>query len=250
MRPGFDSDTRVASFDHARVADRGDIEFYVDRARTSDGPVLEMGCGTGRVHLPLLAAGVDADGFDLSPARLAVLQDAATAAGLEPSVWQADMRSFAADRAYDLVVCPFNTFQLLRTLEAQRAALASAYDVLKPGGRLVFDVFVPSFDLVCETYGEWQSETVRFEGEGCEFRHRARIADEVAQEVRVEHRARDADGEVLFEREFGLTLLPPRQVQLLAEVSPFDDWRVTGDFSDEPLADGHSSQVWTLEKRA
>ena len=49
---------------------REDIPFYVDEALTAGGPVLELGCGTGRVTIPIAAAGVDVTGVDLSPAML------------------------------------------------------------------------------------------------------------------------------------------------------------------------------------
>jgi len=76
-------------------------------------------------------------------------------------------------------------------------------------------VFVPEFEFICKAYGEWQTEPVTFRG------------------VEYEHRA---------------TMLPRDEVELLARLSPFADWHVTGDFSDEPLADGHTTQVWALEK--
>lgn len=56
------------------------------------------------------------------------------------------------------------------------------------------------------------------------------VAQEVAGEPHFEGRA---------------TLLPYRELELLARLSPFESWTVTGDYTDEPLADEHSTQVWT-----
>lgn len=96
--------------DHARVydrrmagMDRDDTEFYRERALAADGPVLEVACGTGRIYLELLAAGVDADGVDVAGPALSVLREKAAERGLEPSVWQGDMRTLSVDREYDLV---------------------------------------------------------------------------------------------------------------------------------------------------
>lgn len=233
---------------HLTDLDRRDVDFYVDRATEVDGPVLEMACGTGRIYLELLRAGVDADGFDLSADALAVLREEAESADLDPSVWRADMREFATERAYDLVICPFNAFQHLLTIDDQLSALEAVYDALQPGGRFVFDVFVPSFELICGTYDEWQVSAVEFRGETYRHRSRTRIVDEVAQVARVENEAVDSDGERLFETDHRIKLLPKREVELLVERSPFDEWDATGDFSDEPLAGGHSVQVWELGK--
>jgi len=227
---------------------RGDVPFYVETARETEGPVLELACGTGRVYLDLLAAGVDADGFDRSADTLRELRRSAAERGLDPSVWQADMTTFAVDRAYDLVICPFNTLQHLLTTEEQLAALRRVHDALAPGGRFVFDVFVPDFELICETYGEWQEGVVEYRGETYRTRSRTRIIDEVDQEFTFEVEASAPGGEQVFAVEHHLTMLPRHEVELLARLSPFEDWQVGGEFSDEPIEDGDSSQAWTLWK--
>lgn len=230
--------------------DREDAAFYAELAREADGPVLEMACGTGQVYLELLRAGVDADGFDLSAGALDVLKEKAADEGLDSSVWRDDMTDFAVDREYDLVVCPFNTVQHLRSVEQQRAALRSAYDVLAPGGRFVFDVFVPDFEVICETYGEWTVRDVEYRGEPHEFRTRTRLTDRVEQQFLVENELYDPEGERVFADDHRLKLLPKREVQLLARLSPFDDWTVTGDFDGEPIASDDTTQVWTLRKES
>lgn len=239
-----------AAFTHAafQAAEMPDREFYRERADRVEGPVLEMGCGTGRIYLALLRAGLDADGFDISAAALAVLREHAAEEELEPTVWQGDMTQFTVDRAYAMVYCPFNAFQRLLTHEAQLATLDAAHEALAPGGSLVFDVFVPAFEFICDSYGEWQTETVTFRGELHERRTRATIVDEPQQSFAVETEAIGPDGERLFTDNHRATMLPRGEVELLARLSPFEEWHATGDFTDEPLADGHTTQVWTLEK--
>ena len=245
-----DSDRLQAEFMDTvyRDADRDDVDYYRDRATSVDGPVLELGCGTGRIYLELLAAGVDADGIDLSPASLAVLRERAAERGLDPTVWQADMTAVTADREYALVTCPFNAIQELTTLEQQQALLASVHDLVAPGGTFVFDTFVPSFEHICRAWGEWQQRPIEFRGESVEYHTRTRMVDEVSQTYASEKKAVTGDGDQLFAFEGEATLLPTRELELLARASPFDDWHTTGDYTDKPLADGHSAQVWHLEK--
>ena len=229
--------------------DRDDVPFYVDRAEAADGPVLELACGTGRVHLPLLRAGVGADGLDRDPATLARLREKATREGLAASVWTADMTALAVDRAYDLVVCPFNALQHARTLPAQRATLAGVYDALAPGGRFVFDVFVPSFDVVCEHYGEWDRRTVVHEGREYRLRSRTTLADEPEQRFVVDSEVVAPDGETVQERRAELAMLPKPHVELLADGSRFATHSVAGGFDGGPLRDGDHVQVWTLTRQ-
>lgn len=239
-------DQQVAS------SQREDVDFYTNLARETAGAVLELACGTGRVYLELRRAGVDADGIDISEDALAILRENAAEADadIEPAVRRGDMADFAVDRAYELVICPFNAFQHLLTLEEQRSALECVHDALAPGGQFVFDVFVPSFDVICETYGEWTERSVEYRDDAHVFRTRTRVTDEVEQQFTVENELRDSDGTLVFSETQRLTMLPKREVELLARSSPFADWRVTGDFDgEEPLSDGDSVQVWSLEKR-
>lgn len=229
------------------VFDREDTAFYRDRAKSIDGPALELACGTGRVYLEVLRDGVDVDGIDLSADTLDVLRERAADEDLEPNVRRADMADFAVDRAYDLVYCPFNAIQHLIAVEDQLAALESVYDALAPGGEFVFDVFVPSFDLICESYGEWETREAEYRGEPHTFRTRTDVADEVEQVIAVRNELHRGDEEV-FTETLEIKLLPKREVELLAHLSPFESWNVAGGFEDEPIEDGDTVQVWTLEK--
>ncbi|WP_049925343.1 class I SAM-dependent methyltransferase [Halopiger goleimassiliensis] len=231
-----------------RAADRRDVDYYVDRARSVEGPALELGCGGGRIYLELLEAGVDADGIDRSAEALALLREHAADRGLEPTVRRADMTDYSADRAYGLVCCPFNAVQELTTIDSQQALLKSAYDLLAPGGTFVFDTFVPDLEYIAETWGEWQRRTIEFRGEPVEYHTRSRLVDSVTQEYVSEKKATTQDGEQLFSFEGRATLLPYRELELLVRSSPFESWTVAGDYTDEPLNDGHSAQVWALER--
>lgn len=226
--------------------DRGDVSFYVERATEADGPVLELACGTGRIYLEILERGVSIDGLDASDAALDVLRDAATERDVEPSVWQADMASFETERTYDLVICPFNAVQHLLSIDEQLAALRCIDDALASDGRFIFDVFVPRFDVICDTYGEWTTEPVSHREESYEYHSRTRLGDEVEQQFIVENKLVDPANEEVWTSEHRLAMLPKREVELLARLSPFSEWRVTGDFEDRPLRDGDSVQVWEL----
>ncbi|WP_115865628.1 class I SAM-dependent methyltransferase [Halorussus litoreus] len=235
-----------ATHDYGEV---GDESFYLDAATSADGPVLEAACGTGRLYLELLRRGVDADGFDVSPAMLSILREKAAAEELSPTVWEADLRSVDADRSYALALVPYNSLCNLREVDEQLAALDALHDALEPGGRLLFDVFVPRYEVIAESFGEWQAlQEVEYEGTELRGRSRTTIADEVEQTYRAEQELLDADGEVVARDEFVLSHLPPQQVELLARQSPFERWSAWGGFDREPLADGDSVQVWELVK--
>jgi SAM-dependent methyltransferase len=149
-----DEYAQIAEFyDHVvPYAQRPDVAFYVDAATTAGGPVLEIGCGTGRVLIPTARAGVDIVGVDASPAMLATCRQRLAH---EPervqsrvSLIHSDMRGFDFGREFALVTIPFRPFQHLLTVEDQLACLATIYRHLQVGGVLAFDVFNPSLDYI------------------------------------------------------------------------------------------------------
>lgn len=242
---------KVALFYEAThdYGDIGDESFYLNAATNADGPVLEGACGTGRLYLELLRQDIDADGFDISPAMLEILREKAATEDLTPTVWKDDLRSIDAERTYALALVPYNSFCNLTEVDDQLTALEAFHEVLNPGGRLIFDVYVPRHDVIAEAFGEWQ-ETQEFEDEGEKFRGRSRatIANEAKQTYRTEQELLNSEGEVIARDEFILSHLPPQQVELLARQSPFNQWTVWGGFDRKPLTDGDRVQVWELTK--
>lgn len=131
-------------------ATRGDIEFYVDEALAADGPVLEVGCGTGRVLIPTARAGVAISGLDGSTAMLNCCRQKLAGETLavrnRVELHDGDMRSFDIGRRFALVTIPFRPFQHLLTVDDQLACLTTIHRHLETDGRLILDVFNPSLD--------------------------------------------------------------------------------------------------------
>ena len=135
------------------TAPRSETDFYVELARESGGPTLEIGVGTGRVAIPAAKAGVDVTGVDLHKPMLERAARKARAAGLpdgKPELLQADMRYLDLGRRFRTVMIPANTLLLATSQEDQLRALRRAAAHLAPEGRLAFDVFVPGPDLLAD----------------------------------------------------------------------------------------------------
>ncbi len=134
-----------------------DIAFYVEEALDAGGPIVELGVGTGRIAIPIAAAGVQVIGVDASAGMLAVCAEEAKKAGVHQllDLREGDLRNPPVDERVNLVTCPFRAFLHLSSDEARLQALQSARELLRPGGRLIFDVFKPSQDDIDETHGRW-----------------------------------------------------------------------------------------------
>lgn len=138
---------------------RDDIPFWVREARTGahagggSGRVLELCCGTGRVLIPCLEAGVDIEGLDLTEAMVEALRGKLAARGLRAEVTLGDMRDFTRPRRFALITVPFNSFLHNMTQADQLATLRCCREHLGPGGRLMLNVFHPSSPKLAEHDG-------------------------------------------------------------------------------------------------
>jgi ubiquinone/menaquinone biosynthesis C-methylase UbiE len=114
----------------------GDVAFYVEQAKDSGGPVLELGCGTGRVLIPTARLGLSCVGLDASAEMLAVLREKNPPENLE--LVNGRMEAFdLGERRFRLVTAPFRATQHLLDVDAQLSALENVRRHLAPGGAFV-----------------------------------------------------------------------------------------------------------------
>jgi len=135
-----------------------DLPYWLSLAEGAGGGVLELGCGTGRVLLPLLEAGVDVVGLDSSVEMLAFLAKRLQDGGISGvQLVEADMASFNLNRQFDLIFLPCNTYSSL-TADERRAALVCIRDHLRSGGRFAASIFNPERLVELEARSEAQLE--------------------------------------------------------------------------------------------
>jgi SAM-dependent methyltransferase len=148
-------DPIARAYDPWSVGVTEDVGFYLEEARASGGPVLELGVGTGRIAIPIAADGIQIVGVDSSPGMLEVALERAALAGVELQLRFGDMRDPPVEGPFALVTIPFRSLLHMQSDEDRRSALRSVRRLLAPGGRFVFDVFTPARDDIEDTHGRW-----------------------------------------------------------------------------------------------
>jgi ubiquinone/menaquinone biosynthesis C-methylase UbiE len=110
--------------------------FYLDLVKKYGQPVLDVGCGTGRILLDFMGQGIDIDGVDNSPDMLALCRQKAEKMNLRPKLNQQEMTELSMPRRYQTILVPSSSFQLLLDLRLPPAAMKRFHDHLLPGGVL------------------------------------------------------------------------------------------------------------------
>jgi SAM-dependent methyltransferase len=117
-----------------------DLPFWQGLVAQSGDPLLELGCGTGRVLIPLLQAGQHALGLERDRAMLRILQErAGKLEGVQPQLIQADMCRFHLAMRFPLIILPCNTLSTLSEIE-RLACLGCVHQHLQPNGLFVFSI--------------------------------------------------------------------------------------------------------------
>jgi SAM-dependent methyltransferase len=140
---GYDLPFVAEFYDHhAKRTD--DVTFYLDVASRLGGPILELGCGTGRALIPIATEGYRITGLDLSQNMLDVcrrkLEWHPCGVQVRVTLVRADMADFDLPERFRLIIIPWGPFHYLTTSEQQVRCLEGAYRHLEPGGQLILDI--------------------------------------------------------------------------------------------------------------
>jgi ubiquinone/menaquinone biosynthesis C-methylase UbiE len=137
--------------------------FYLSLIAESGQPVLDVGCGTGRLLLDYMLQGIDMDGVDNSPEMLALCHQKAQQLGLQPTLYQQTMEMLDLPRHYRTILVPSSSFQLVTEPNDASEAMRRFFQHLEPGGTLVmsFLAYYMGDEQGPIVTGEWQKEVVR-----------------------------------------------------------------------------------------
>ncbi|MBN2308965.1 MAG: class I SAM-dependent methyltransferase [Candidatus Hydrogenedentes bacterium] len=239
----------------------GEAEFYVGQAVRIGGITLELGCGTGRLAIPMAMSGVHVVGLDNSRPMLEICQAKIEAIGDTPGrldLVEADMIDFSLDARFDFIAMAYRTFMHALTQEDQHACLGAVHRHLKDDGLFVLNVWAARPSLIARFLGG-HGGTLRLigrhpapEGNGRLVHYCAATYNEHAQTFTETHVLEevDEDGRITGAIDLPLTRVwfTPREMGNLLRSCGFTVEAVFGDFDCRPFTDSSSEMIWLLRK--
>lgn len=238
-----------ALYDQENQKFEPDGPFYLALARRFPGPTLELGCGTGRLTIPLAQQGVDITGLDVVADMLQLARKKSK--GLSVQWVEADARTFHLNRQFRLIFESGAMFQHMLERTDQEAVLARVREHLTPDGYFVIGAMFPSAGLMEneETESDWFSYT---NGEDQEVRVSGFQRYDALRQVKTEtafRRWRDAHGqEMLRVAPLKLRLFFPQELEALLHYNGFVVSERYGELDFSPLTENSDHQLYLCRK--
>ena len=228
----------------AQMTAPDDLPFYRDLLHQHGSPLLELGCGTGRVALDLAAEGADVVGVELHPAMLALAREKAQHAQLGITLALGDLRSFDLDQKFALVLLTYNTLNHLLDLDSITRCFDSVKRHMDESTRFVVDTFQPSLAFlggeparkrqILRYLDPYTQDEVRL--------HEENHYDPATQHNRIVW-TYEIDGRPQRTEELTMRLFFPNELEALLRLSGFAIEARYGDYDRRPFGPTTSKQL-------
>jgi SAM-dependent methyltransferase len=243
------------------VPEPAELAWYRAAIERYGEPALDLACGTGRLLLPLRAAGLDVDGVDVSADMLALCEERARREGLSVQLTAQAMHELDLPRRYRTIyIC--DSFGIGGRRDRDHEALRRIRAHLEPGGTLVFSLELPFAGLDEASWGRWleghrddiprpwpEDGERRRAADGDEFELVSRLVemDPVRQTRTIELRTRLWRGGKIVREEIGrledsLYFVP--EVLLMLDVAGFADVSLEGRYNNQPASPDDGTVVF------
>jgi len=239
--------------------ERKDVEFYLDCANKYGGVVLELGCGTGRVSIPMAFLNLNIVCLDYSMPMLnrfkRKLQQEPESISERIMLLRGDMTNFRLKKKFDLIIMPFRPFQHLISSDDQLNCLISIREHLSHGGLFIFDVFNPNPEIMITSTLESITDVPQFEmADGRKLTRISRVLNAHWQDKWNEYEflyiIEDSDGnkeEII--QQTSMRYFSPEEMDLIVDMGGFKIKEFYGDFDLSRYKEDSPEEIYILEAK-
>ena len=238
-----------------------ELAFYESLIHRSGQPALDLGCGSGRLLLPLLQAGIDIDGCDISGDMIAVCREEADKQGHNPDLYVQPLHALDLRRKYQTIFAT-GTVGLGGKHRLTLKGFERCFEHLLPDGIFAFDYVARWNDPPAWSsrlpenrgFGDWWGSEDRIPmSDGTELVMHSRVlgTDPLENVVDRQIRVQQWQGEEMIAEEVHNQKLDDyskNELVLMLERAGFANIRIFGDFSDKPATAVHDNLVFVAKK--
>ncbi len=244
----YDPIAAYYDLEHRSFSD--DVELYLQFIEAAGDPVLELGCGTGRIIREVAAAGFDSTGIDSSQSMLAYARDLIASEETEGKIdlIEGDFRrnNLVEAGTFGVAIIALDSLLHATTQADQVRVLRSAWTALDPRGQLIVDVFNPTAARLLAMDGDltFSGSWVVENGNRLD-KLVAQTVDQATQSIDSElwYEVTTPDGVVTRTRtSFVQRWIGAGELVLMLQLAGFQDWRVYGTYDLDPL-EAHSDRI-------
>jgi SAM-dependent methyltransferase len=243
-------------YDYEQKEFSKDIPFYIEYAKRCRGEVLELGCGTGRIIIPMAKQGIKVTGLDASEEMLNIARrkiEVDQEVERNITLINGDMRDFDISKKFSMILIAFRSFQSLLTREDQVACLDAVRRHLSDTGLFILDLFAPRHDLLAQVERSVNLGKFHDEENDVYVTRRAEDRYDLAKQTLHEDRFYEwADKNGKPQRQiwsFDLSYLFRYEAELLLERCGFTVGQVYGDFDKSPYDYYSGEQIFVSRKK-
>lgn len=235
-----------------------DINFYLLQARHADGPILELGSGTGRITLPLLNAGHDISGLDVSKNMMDSLLRKIDELNkpVKGKFVIGDM-AYTGDlfeKKFKLVIVPYRGFQSLLSSSAQEQCLVGLRNILDKDHKVIINIFTPNLEMFDQNSNmTYKTKIISnpHSGEDLSVWHRTKISisnQTLNVDIKVET-SQDGSIDKIRYAPFKLRYIYPYEAKYLFHYCGYEIVDLIGDYDGTPYNNPSQDMIWTIRKR-
>ncbi|MDA0345900.1 MAG: class I SAM-dependent methyltransferase [Verrucomicrobia bacterium] len=254
MKDGLYSGLDADFYDELLDGEIDDLPFWRSLMGEPGLRALEVGCGTGRILIPLLKEGFHVDGMDNSANMVRLLREKTSEQTLKTDIRIQRMEELDMGKRYSLIFIPGFSLQMVASRKLLIESLLRFHQHLEPGGRLAVSLFFPWEEMENDHPGDWHLRKKVKRRDGSKLTcHQSSAIDLEKQTLLVKNRytLSDRSGNELREefRDLRLLWFYPHELHLLLQKTGFELLETFADFRNEPLDENTPHAVFLARKR-
>jgi SAM-dependent methyltransferase len=255
MKDGLYTGLDAEFYDELLDGEIDDLPFWRSLLGGPGSRALEVGCGTGRILIPLLQEGFQVDGMDGSANMVRILQEKISKKTLTTDIRIQRMEELDMGKLYPLIFIPGFSLQMVDSRKLLKESLLRFHQHLEPDGRLAVSLFFPWEEMEDELPGDWHLRKTLKQKDGSRLScHQSTTIDLEKQTLVLKNHysLSDKSGKQLREefRDVRLLWFYPHEFHLLLHETGFELLESYADFSFEPLDEFTPHAVFLAEKRS